>query len=181
MNPARQKAIVVEVLLELQSNGSWCGETHLQKSIYVLQAGLGVPTAYRFIMYKHGPYSFELNKSLFAMRANGIIGTTQRRPYGDSLTVDGTTVRFSESVSVAIAPYRDAIRYVAQKFAGAGVGVAELERRSTALFVLNELGSGQPDEKIAKRILELKPHVDMDSAMEAVKYMREFLASAPKV
>lgn len=179
MNPARQKAVVVELLMRLQQNGSWCGETHLQKSMYVLQAGLGVPTGYRYIMYKHGPYSFELKESLFAMRAEGIVGATQRRPYGDSMYVDAEKVRLSDSVKQAMEPYQSAIAYVAERFAGSGVGVADLEKRSTALFVFNELGFDATDADVANRITELKPHVDADDALQAVVHMRNFLGAAP--
>ena len=48
MNRSRQAAIVVALSENLQSNGSWCGETHVQKSTYFLQKMAKVPLSFEF-------------------------------------------------------------------------------------------------------------------------------------
>jgi hypothetical protein len=54
-------ALVGAIIKELADAGSWCGETHIQKTAYVAKELLGVPIAASFILYKHGPYSFDLS------------------------------------------------------------------------------------------------------------------------
>lgn len=56
----------------LKKHGSWTGETHLQKTAYVTKAVLGIPLSASFILYKHGPYSFDLNKSIAHMLVDRI-------------------------------------------------------------------------------------------------------------
>jgi len=70
MEGARRQAVVLSLIEKMYSNGSWCGETHIQKSIYFLQEMLGVPTDFDYILYKHVPFSFGLSDLLLAQRAN---------------------------------------------------------------------------------------------------------------
>ena len=64
-----QQAIVVETIARLRSHGSWAGETHVQKSLFFLKNLLRVPLNYNFVLYKHGPYSFDLHHDVGKMRA----------------------------------------------------------------------------------------------------------------
>jgi hypothetical protein len=52
-------SLIVALVEKLRENRSWAGETHLQKATYVLKRVLGVPIEFRFILYKHGPFSFD--------------------------------------------------------------------------------------------------------------------------
>ena len=63
-----QKALLAELIEKLQENGSWCGETHVQKCAYFLEDLLGVPVGCEFVLYKHGPYSFDLHDALIEMK-----------------------------------------------------------------------------------------------------------------
>src|ERR1039458_2350370 len=66
-------ALVVALATRLRSRGSWCGETHLQKALYILQDLSKSNFGYKFVIYKHGPYSFDINSELTAMRAANIL------------------------------------------------------------------------------------------------------------
>ena len=48
MKRLQRAAIVTELAEQLTAQGSWCGETHLQKATYFLQELLEVPTGFEF-------------------------------------------------------------------------------------------------------------------------------------
>jgi uncharacterized protein YwgA len=62
MKEAQNRAILVTLIKSLRSKGSWCGETHIQKAAFFLQQLTGVPIDFDFILYKHGPFSFDLRE-----------------------------------------------------------------------------------------------------------------------
>src|ERR1700692_4850556 len=79
-------ALVVDLVKRLHERGSWCGETHLQKAFFILQDMSKSNFGYKFIIYKHGPYSFELNSELTAMRAANILEfEVLKEGYGPSI------------------------------------------------------------------------------------------------
>jgi len=61
-------SLLVSLVEKMKNGGSWCGETHVQKCVYFLQQLLKVPMEFNCIMYKHGPYSFDLNDELAFLR-----------------------------------------------------------------------------------------------------------------
>ena len=70
MESIKRQVILLSLIESMKDNGSWCGETHIQKSMYFLQTMFLVPTDFEYILYKHGPFSFELRDSLGDMRGN---------------------------------------------------------------------------------------------------------------
>src|SRR4051812_23578213 len=79
-------AVVVELAKKLRARGSWCGETHIQKAMYIVQDLSRSNFGYKFVIYKHGPYSFELNNELAAMRSSSILEFQfPREGYGPSI------------------------------------------------------------------------------------------------
>src|ERR1700679_4231265 len=85
MNRLQRAAVLLTLLAALKQRGSWCGETHLQKSVYFLQELLGVDLGFPFVLYRHGPYSFEISDDLTALRADLLLNLKLRLPYGPSL------------------------------------------------------------------------------------------------
>jgi hypothetical protein len=71
MNRLAQEAVIVGLAKRLADTGSWTGETHLQKAAYLLSELRGVDFDFDFILYKHGPFSFELRDELAGMQAEG--------------------------------------------------------------------------------------------------------------
>ncbi len=55
MSGPNQTAIVLYTMQSLKGEGSWCGETHVQKTLFLCQKLMGVPSNFKFILYKHGP------------------------------------------------------------------------------------------------------------------------------
>ena len=83
MNRFQRAAIILSLIRALREKDSWCGETNIQKACYFLQELLGGSLGLEFVLYKYGPYSFELTDELTAMRADAILALQVRDPrYG---------------------------------------------------------------------------------------------------
>ena len=88
MEPMTQKerrALVCRLVKAMRDAGSWTGETHIQKCLYFLQNLMKVPAGYDFILYKHGPYSFDLQREMAVMGARFQLDVEPRYPYGPSV------------------------------------------------------------------------------------------------
>ena len=167
MNRLQRAAVITRLLDELHQQGSWCGETHVQKSVYFLQELLNVPTDYEFILYKHGPFSFELKDALSEFRADGLIDLiAQPYPYGPSYAATQTGEKFLTRYPRTLSRHKKQITSAA-KIAGKK-GVKELEQLATALWVTCEVGSRSEPKKRAQFLHELKPHVSLQEALEAI-------------
>jgi len=167
MERLKRSAIIIFLIEHLREKGSWCGETHIQKTTYFLQELLKVPLEFDFILYKHGPYSFDLSDELTAMRADMFVELKSQHPYGPSIVPSPTSEQLKRLFPKTLGKYQDKIAFIAEQFGK--YGVAELERVATAFFIANE-----PDyrksklEKIATRINKIKPHISTEQALEAL-------------
>src|SRR4029079_4734244 len=111
----------------MRGAGSWCGETHLQKGTYFLQKLLEVPTDFNFILYKHGPFSFDLRHAIATMRSDLFIEIDiQQYPYGPRIDLTNQGRALGSEYSDLVARYRPRIDFVAEHLRGGKV--AELER-----------------------------------------------------
>jgi uncharacterized protein YwgA len=166
--------LILAVAGELRQRGSWTGETHIQKVGYFLQDLMGVPLEAEYILYKHGPYSFDLRRTLAAMRAYQYVEWQPNPyPYGPTLiegSLAGTLRRFSKEP----AEYHDRIAFAAQWLGPKRV--SELERLGTALYVT--LTEDIPSQDRVARICELKPHVAPAEAQAAVAELDTMIAQA---
>jgi len=165
LGPERH-ALIVELARLLRAHGSWCGETHLQKAAYFLQNLASVPLGYSFILYKHGPFGFELRDDIGGMLAEGYLALKPREyPYGPSIVLDRWGERLLTEHVEAVSRYRDALDYTARVLGG--MNVTELERVSTALLV-TRASPGESVEWRAGELHRLKPHVSAEDARQAV-------------
>jgi hypothetical protein len=177
MNRLQRAALLTALVDRLNQQGSWSGETHLQKGTYFLQHLLGVPTGFAFILYKFGPFSFGLRDELTAMQADGLVELRVRHPsYGPSLIPSEASQAFRECYSVTLMRYDKQLSFVCGTLGQKGV--TELERLATALFVTRELGEAADADVRAARLHELKPHVSLSDALFAVQKLDEISASA---
>ncbi len=164
----QEAAILTELADQLRSEGSWCGHTHMQKAPFFLQDLLEVPTGYEFILSKHGSYSFDLSEEMTALRADYLIEFDHRSPgYGPGLVPTGTSAELRSRYPVTLAKYVREIAFIAQAFGSKGV--TEPEKLATALHVTRENGGTRGVHERARRIVELKPHVPLDQALDAVR------------
>lgn len=175
-----QKASVLLSLGDaLRDRGSWCGETHCQKTTYFLQELMRVPLDFAFILYKHGPFSFDLRSALSHLMADRILRYEIRQyPYGPSLA-DGENAelvrtRFPNTPK----QYQPEIDFIAEKLGHKRV--VELERLGTAFYVIREREDREPHGR-ARRIVELKPHIEFSQAREAISEVDTMVADAQEL
>src|SRR5262249_17901175 len=93
-------------------------------------------------------------------------------PYGAALMVTKRGEAYQDRFPKTIGAYKKQIKTVAKHFAG--LDVSELERLGTALYAIRELPDSS-DEDRARWLVEVKPHIEFDSAVDAVTCVEGFL------
>lgn len=179
MNLKQKRAVISKLVESLQEQGSWCGETHIQKATYCLQEVTSVPLEFNFILYKHGPFSFDLRDELTAMRAYGFLDIrVNPYPYGPSLCITEMAKALTQDLPKTLQKFKKKINFIAATLGDKGV--AELERLATALFVAREENLKNTDER-ANVIHKLKPHVSIAQANAASRDIDMILSHAANV
>ena len=172
----RLRAVVARLVEKMQDRDGWCGETHIQKTAYFLQGLVDVPLDYEFIIYKHGPYSFDLHDDLTAMKANGFLKTEARRPYGPSFRAGDLSEVITDRYPKTLKQFDKHIEFVAEELGTKGV--KELERLGTALFITNECPDGLDVGERARLVNKRKPHISLNQAQIAVRAVDELRRKA---
>jgi uncharacterized protein YwgA len=172
MDRLDRAAIVASLTRRLEEAGSWCGETHLQKATYFYQELFDHEVGFAFVMYKHGPFSFDLRDALTEMRADGFLELVPRpAPYGPSYRVSETGRRLESSKGQLLEEREKYLQSVASTLGTKTV--ADLEALATSLYVQRE--EGQPPDRWVDRLLELKPHVSRWEAERALDDVNELV------
>lgn len=178
MNKNERSALILALSEQLRKDGSWCGETHVQKSLYIIQELLNVRTGIDFILYKHGPFSFDLQDELSELRGNDfLVAVPMQYPFGASLKVTEQGSRLMDLHKYSIGQYKSQIEFVSKEV-GRG-RVADLEKIATALYVTKELGVNVSVEQRAEKIRHYKPHIQKEDAIDAVNRIDAFAKTAP--
>ncbi|MEW6696493.1 MAG: hypothetical protein ACOY35_06770 [Bacillota bacterium] len=173
MEDIKKQVILLSLIEKMKESGSWCGETHIQKSVFFLQEMLGVPTQFDFILYKHGPFSFDLRDKLSEMKANMLLDIqSQPYPYGPSYIPGETASNIRSMYPKTYNKYEKQIEFISENLSN--LGVAQLERLATALLVTLEEGEDQPVDSRAQKVHQLKPHVPLNQAIDAVQRIDKF-------
>ena len=162
LNQIERRELVCHLVDSMRQHDSWAGETHIQKCVMFLQKLMDVPTGYRFVLYLHGPFSFDLRNELALMRARLQLDVEPNPSYGPSFTL-GVRGKLALRSSTG---YEDAIGVIARE-----VSVKDtraLERLSTAFFLLDEYPARSPMQT-AKELNRLKPHISVEQALQAIK------------
>lgn len=171
MNRLERAAILSYLVKALRGLGSWTGETHVQKAAYLLQHAASVPLGYEFVLYKHGPFSFDFHDELDELGADGLLVVEpQGYPYGPKLGVTSIGQRNLELRSDTVQRYQDVIDRVAAFVGSRGVGA--LERLATA-FLMHEQSPKASDDELAEHLVAVKPHVGRFDALSAVREIRQ--------
>lgn len=176
MNRLKQVVILASLIKKLREHGSWCGETHVQKAGYILQEVLGVPTCFEYILYKHGPFSFDMRDKLTAMRADGLLAIEPVPPYGPRLKVTPLMESLWERFPKTLGKYRQKIDFVAEQLGEKGV--QELEQLATAIYVTLKDSNGVAAKERARELNRLKPHIEIEEALQAVNEADRILREA---
>ncbi len=169
MDKLKRKAILLMLIEKMNEKGNWSGETHIQKAVYFLQRGCKVPIEYDFILYKYGPFSFELKEDLIEMKIKDFINVKPNSPYGVSLAPGNKFGIYRKLFSKDLEKYKRKLVFVAENISKHPVDL--LEKISTALYVVAEEKIND-DKEVATRINSLKPHISIGEAEEAIRKVR---------
>jgi uncharacterized protein YwgA len=168
----KRHAFILAVIECLRQQGSWTGKTHVQKALSLLRDLGEVPVPFDFVLYKHGPYSFDVEHEIEQMQSYAAVRIeANAQGYGVVLQPDQMAdyVRriapLSEEESHAI---EEVGRFVRDR------NVTDLERLATASWILRQERIAEPGA-VAKRLHSLKPHVSMRDAEQADAEVRSWL------
>jgi hypothetical protein len=162
MNRLECDGVIIALIDSLAEHRSWCGETHIQKSAYFLSRLEEGSVCFGFILYKHGPFSFELRDELTALRARSFLTLETTFPWGSRFRSTEVGEALKTITSAFVTKRQTAINFVAEKLAG--YGVATLERLATALYFSAE----DNRQNRIKRIRTAKPHITAELADNAI-------------
>ena len=151
MSMEKQQALVCALADKLFGAGSWCGETHMQKAVYIAKRWLGISEFedYEFILYMYGPFSFDLKRELRVMRMEGWLQPCfpPGMPYGP-------TLRPTEQAEWTSDAHAREFDFIAEEFSGKNV--AELERLDHRLAGDREVGQGHLRERARLSIADME-------------------------
>lgn len=158
-----RRELLCRLVKAMEDAESWVGETQIQKSVMFLQELLDVPLGYQFVLYKHGPFSFDLRSDLAVMRARLQLDVEYRTMnYGPSFTLGKWGIAALEKPPA----YKDEIEFVAERISTEAS--RPVERISTAFFLTNKYPQKDVAE-IAADINRLKPHISVKQALIAIE------------
>jgi hypothetical protein len=179
MKRLQRAGLLTELVEQMRAHDSWCGETHLQKATFFLQELLGVELEYDFVLYKHGPFSFDLRDELGDLVSDKLIRyQPQVPPYGPRIAVTEEGEAVQEIYPTTLARHADRITFVADKLDARGV--IDLERLATALYVTLDAPQTSAEER-AHLLRQLKPHIPEPAALRAVGELDEIRAEAEAI
>ena len=129
-------AIILEVIEQLANHGSWTGKTHVIKTLYLLKSTGKIEVPLEFLLYKHGPYSFEVESEIEEMLSYSAINYSNRmQGYGRSFNA-GENTEFVKKNGQLKAEVKDIIEKVC-KFVN-NRDVRELEELATVAWIQKE-------------------------------------------
>jgi uncharacterized protein YwgA len=163
----RRVGEALAVVSSLRQAGSWCGETHVQKACYLLSALLDENPGWQFVLYRHGPYSFDLHDDVVTAQAMGWLTQHAQPPYGPSLEVTEDGARLLHGLEEAAGQHKARIDFIARRVGPRNV--FELEQLATAVYVKREVVPGvTAADELSRQVRTLKPHVSESAAQRAV-------------
>jgi uncharacterized protein YwgA len=165
MTTSREMVLIGGVVKLLRDRNSWAGETHVQKAAFVAKQMKHVPFESEFVLYKHGPFSFEMSTSLVHMRTRNLLKTLQNPGFGPTLEVNEALWRaLDRSAGDYFEQFEDDVSDVCDLLATKNV--ASLERFATAVYLNSTMPNTSVEER-ASKLVELKPHIPSDLARAA--------------
>lgn len=160
----KQAAILGAFVEKVRKMGQPCGETLMQKAAFVMKELLGVPLRDEFRIHYYGPFSFQLRERLALMEAEDFVRISPRE-MGVTYDLGARFEQLRNQFGKTLEAHEHAIEFAARQLAL--LGVKQLEPLTTALYVTRQEPNGTPDQRAAK-LMEIKPHVKLDEAREAI-------------
>jgi hypothetical protein len=170
----KKHALILATIEKLREYGSRTGKTHVMKALWLATARGDVELPLRFFLYKHGPYSTEIESNLEQMASYGAITVEPAFDgYGVVLSLGPMADYLKQRVALP-ADTEQAIervcRFIGSKTAG------QLERLATAAWIRTQEAIDDPDA-VAIRLHELKPHISIADAFQANRELMSFFSN----
>ena len=180
MDRLKRAALLTSLIRKMRDHGSWCGETHIQKAAYFLEDLFMVPMDFGFILYRHGPFSFDLRDELTSMRADDLLEIEpQAPPYGPRIAPTERSEHFKRLFPKTLRKYNNYLEFVADKIGDKGV--TELEQLATALYVTKRKKPEASVTERAEELSRLKPHISFEAAQKAIEDVDHMIEEAKKL
>ena len=153
------------------------GRTQVMKLFYFLQELKGVGLGYDFRLFTYGPFDAEVLGDLATACSLEVVAeqtVIYARGYGYDITPGKHAGRLSQELERAAPALASQVDEVVREFGS--LGAAELELRSTILFVDRELGQAgtvATAQDVAARVRQIKPHFTEATILDRIKQMKD--------
>ena len=176
MDKLKRAALLTRLMERLRERDSWCGETHVQKAAFLAQELMKIPLELEFVLYRHGPYSFDLRDELTGLRADGLVRLDPQGPWGPHFVPTEHSAYIQGLYPHTLQQYEGTLTFVAAALGDKGV--AALERLATAFYALERPETGDTVEQKVAWIRKRKPHIPVDLATTAFDEARHLVEEA---
>jgi hypothetical protein len=179
MNRLARHALIAELVRELDLAGSWCGRAHVQKTLFAFQALCAPPPELRLVyqLYRHGPYSFQLDADLAEMEVYGALRREERPPYGPRYVLAPGAAALLERYGGSVPQFLPNLRFAAAELGNKTA--RELEALCTAIYVAGEPGAAADGAARLGRVRALKPHLSENEIRVAQEEHARLRAAVP--
>ena len=173
MENLARHSLIARLVHHMAEEGSWCGRSHIHKTLYALQTLFPLPDLLKaeFLLYRHGMYSFELDSDLAQMEFYGALELEPQPPYGPHYRSDTAVTKFlADNYGKELEGWTQQLEFVAKRVSP--LNVRELEALSTVMYLVAEAqgNAEQMDQNVQlSRARELKPHLSDNEIIEAQK------------
>jgi uncharacterized protein YwgA len=168
----KKHALILAMIEKLRARGSRSGKTHVIKGLFLVDAKGAIRQPFDFFLYKHGPYSTDIESSLEQMRSyGGVIAEPALDGYGVILSPGEMETFVKKRAPLPPKTDRaldDVCRFIKSK------NVGELEQLATAAWI-RKREAIQDRDAVAARLHELKPHISLAQARKADQELLTFL------
>ena len=153
------------------------GRTMLMKCLYFLKAVKDVPIPYTFRLYTYGPFDSDVLDDLsYAESLGAIKSTLVAYPGGQGYEFElgPESEKIKQQSKEFLKEHKDSIDWVLLEFGNRSA--LDLEMASTLIFIdrtLSEKGTKKPIAEIAKKVRDVKPHLDTKAIEEEAKKLNQ--------
>lgn len=155
--------LILAVVEALNAVDSWTGKTHIQKAMALLLARARIEMPFTFVLYKHGPFSFDLRDEIGFMKSYLGLSSQSVLGFGEKIQPGENQGFIKESAQLSDAALEE-IKAVCEFVNGRPA--AELEKLATAAWIRSQENI-EETEQVAQRLHQLKPHISLPEARAA--------------
>jgi uncharacterized protein YwgA len=157
-------ALILAMIETLAKQGSRTGKTHIIKGLFLAQAAGLLEVPFNFFLYKHGPYSTDIEESIEQMKSYGAAAVEPAFDGYGVLLSASTKAQFVKQQVELTQEKLAAIQKVCEFIRHKNVG--DLERLATAAWIRTHEEIADHEE-VARRLNQLKPHIPLAEAQTA--------------